>query len=401
MEKEKSSSPKKEENKSETNPEIKEEDKNKDNQKDQNKLGKIKMPKRKFAIIHGYFGQDYSGNTKNPGVRTVEEELENALYKEKFISECNYGKLTKIDWMRASRTDKGVSAIMNVVSAKLHKYPNISELDMKAKLNEVLPKDIRIFRIIEVSDHFDSKDNNNNREYHYILPTFLLEPKKEEEEKGGNEKKEDNSNTIENKNEKENAKEEEINIPDDLKANYSYRLSEEDINKLKELCKGFLGTKKFHNYTRKVGYTNMSSQRHIIEMNSDDLIDFGVFQAVKFKIVGQSFLYNQIRKMIGMIVDCMRNKKDMDYFKNSFLSNKYDIPKAPGEGLYLRNIDYSKYNDRKLNKKNNIFITDDDEKEMEDFREQLVQKIKDTELNQKVFSSWLWKFDNKREWICN
>ena len=401
MEKEKSSSPKKEENKSETNPEKKEEDKNKDNQKDQNKLGKIKMPKRKFAIIHGYFGQDYSGNTKNPGVRTVEEELENALYKEKFISECNYGKLTKIDWMRASRTDKGVSAIMNVVSAKLHKYPNISELDMKAKLNEVLPKDIRIFRIIEVSDHFDSKDNNNNREYHYILPTFLLEPKKEEEEKDDKEKKEDNSNTIENKNEKENAKEEEINIPDDFKANYSYRLSEEDINKLKELCKGFLGTKKFHNYTRKVGYTNMSSQRHIIEMNSDDLIDFGVFQAVKFKIVGQSFLYNQIRKMIGMIVDCMRNKKDMDYFKNSFLSNKYDIPKAPGEGLYLRNIDYSKYNDRKLNKKNNIFITDDDEKEMEDFREQLVQKIKDTELNQKVFSSWLWKFDNKREWICN
>ena len=164
-------------------------------------------------------------------------------------------------------------------------------------------------------------------------------------------KKED---TIENKN--ENAKEEEINIPDDFKPNYSYRLSEEDINKLKELCKGFLGTKKFHNYTRKVGYTNMSSQRHIIEMNCDDLIDFGVFQAVKFKIVGQSFLYNQIRKMIGMIVDCMRNKKDMDYFKNSFLSNKYDIPKAPGEGLYLRNIDYSKYNDRKLNKKNNIFI---------------------------------------------
>ena len=395
MEKEKSSSPKKEENKVESNPEKKEEDKNKDNQKEQNKLGKIKMPKRKFAIIHGYFGQDYSGNTKNPGVRTVEEELENALYKEKFISECNYGKLTKIDWMRASRTDKGVSAIMNVVSAKLHKYPNISELDMKSKLNEVLPKDIRIFRIIEVSDHFDSKDNNNNREYHYILPTFLLEPKKEEE-KADNEKKED---TIENKN--ENAKEEEINIPDDFKPNYSYRLSEEDINKLKELCKGFLGTKKFHNYTRKVGYTNMSSQRHIIEMNCDDLIDFGVFQAVKFKIVGQSFLYNQIRKMIGMIVDCMRNKKDMDYFKNSFLSNKYDIPKAPGEGLYLRNIDYSKYNDRKLNKKNNIFITDDDEKEMEDFREQLVQKIKDTELNQKVFSSWLWKFDNKREWICN
>ena len=358
----------------------------------QKKPEKIKLPKRKYAIIHGYFGQNYSGNTKNPGVPTVEEELEKALYKEKFISECNFGKLTKISWMRASRTDKGVSAIMNVVSVKLHKYPDINELDMKDKLNLILPKDIRIFRIIEVSDHFDSKDNNNNREYHYILPTFLLEPIKEEK------KEEKDENNINDDNDQ---KEEEIKIPDDYKANYDYRLSEDDIKKLKEICKEYLGTKKYHNYTRKVGFSNMSSQRHIIEMNCDDIIDFGVFQGIKFKIVGQSFLYNQIRKMIGMIIDCMRNKKDMTYFKNSFLSNKYDIPKAPGEGLYLRYIDYSNYNDRKINKKNNIFLTDDDEKEMENFREQLVQKIKDTELNQKVFTSWLWKLDNKREWVVN
>ena len=379
-------------NKIECNQDKKEEEGNKEKNKDSHKPDKIKLPKRKYAIIHGYFGQDYSGNTKNPGVHTVEEELENALYKEKFISECNYGKINKIDWMRASRTDKGVSAIMNVVSVKLHKYPNMSEIEMKKKLNDILPKDIRIFRIIEVSDHFDSKDNNNNREYHYILPTFLLEPKKEEQKKSDNKDKNENENNI---------LEEEIIIPDDYKANYDYRLTEEDIKKLKEICKEYLGTKKYHNYTRKVGFTNMSSQRHIIEMNCDDIIDFGVFQGIKFKIIGQSFLYNQIRKMIGMIIDCMRNKRDMDYFKNSFLSNKYDIPKAPGEGLYLRSIDYSKYNERKLNKKNNIFLTDDDEKEMEDFREKLVQKIKDTELNQKVFTAWLWKLDNKREWIIN
>ena len=336
---------------------------------------KIKLPKRKYAIIHGYFGQDYSGNTKNPGVHTVEEELENALYKEKFISPCNYGNLKKINWMRASRTDKGVSAIMNVVSVKLHKYPDVDEIDMKERLNKVLPKDIHIFRIIEVSDHFDSKDNNNNREYHYILPTFLLERQNEE-----------NKDVIKY---------------EDYKPNYGYKLTQEDINKLKEICKIFLGTKKYHNYTQKVGFSDMSSQRHIIEMNCDDIIDLGDFQAIKFKIIGQSFLYNQIRKMIGMIIDLMRFGKDMDYLKNSFLSNKYEIPKAPGEGLYLKYIDYSKYNDRKLNKKNNIFLTTEDEKEMEEFRNELVQKIKSTELEQKAFSSWLWKLDYKRDLVCN
>ena len=33
------------------------------------KKEKIKLPKRKYAIIHGYIGINYSGNQKNPGVK--------------------------------------------------------------------------------------------------------------------------------------------------------------------------------------------------------------------------------------------------------------------------------------------------------------------------------------------
>ena len=117
-------------------------------QKDVIKKEKIKAPKRKYAIIHGYNGHDFCGNQKNKNVRTVEGELETSLYKARFISECNYGNFAKSGWMRASRTDKGVSAVMNVVSCKLHKYPEISEKDMKQKLNDILPKDIHIIRFI-------------------------------------------------------------------------------------------------------------------------------------------------------------------------------------------------------------------------------------------------------------
>ncbi len=84
------------------------------------KKSKITFPKRKYAIIHEYIGYNYSGNQKNPGVKTVEEELECSLYKGGFISEYNYGFINKINWMRASRTDKVVSAVMNVVSIRLH-----------------------------------------------------------------------------------------------------------------------------------------------------------------------------------------------------------------------------------------------------------------------------------------
>lgn len=347
--------------------------------KDVTKKEKIKVPKRKYAIIHGYNGHDFCGNQKNKNVRTVEGELETSLYNARFISECNYGNFAKIGWMRASRTDKGVSAVMNVVSCKLHKYPEISEKDMKQKLNDILPKDIHIFRFIEMSEHFDSKENNNHREYHYILPSFMLEPKTADYKIPYNQTKE--------------------TPMEEYKANYEFKLSPELHDKVKAICKAFVGTKKYHNYTKKVGFSEAQSVRHIYEMNCDEIINYDGFEAIKFKIVGQSFLYNQIRKMIGMVIDLCRECKDMTYFTNSFLSNKVEIPKAPAEGLYLRKIDYSKYNDRKLNKKNNIFLTEDDEVEMEEFSKKLISEINKFEVDERAFSKWQWRFDNVRDHI--
>ena len=151
---------------------------------------------------------------RNKGVRTVEELLETALYTARFISECNYGNFFKEGWMRASRTDKGVSAVMNVVSCILHKYPNLSEQDMKEKVNALLPNDIHIFRFIEMSEHFDSKENNNHREYHYILPTFMLEPKTEGYTYCNNQNKDDTP-------------------LEQFVGNYKYRISHELLDKLK------------------------------------------------------------------------------------------------------------------------------------------------------------------------
>lgn len=44
-------------------------------------------------------------------MRSVEEEIEKALFKLGRISEFNYGDLKKIGWNRATRTDKRVHAI--------------------------------------------------------------------------------------------------------------------------------------------------------------------------------------------------------------------------------------------------------------------------------------------------
>jgi hypothetical protein len=82
-----------------------------------------KKVKRKFALMFGYMGQHYYGlqadNLLEGTNPTVEAAIEAALYSAGLIAERNHNNLSKIDWSRASRTDKGVSSVRLVITAKL------------------------------------------------------------------------------------------------------------------------------------------------------------------------------------------------------------------------------------------------------------------------------------------
>lgn len=56
---------------------------------------------------------------KNPAVKTIEGDLEKALFQTGRISAANYGSLAKVSWQRCARTDKGVSAQGQIVSLKV------------------------------------------------------------------------------------------------------------------------------------------------------------------------------------------------------------------------------------------------------------------------------------------
>lgn len=56
---------------------------------------------------------------RNPGVKTIEEELFKALLDAKYITEDDFNNQQNSQFQRSSRTDKGVSAARQVVSLKL------------------------------------------------------------------------------------------------------------------------------------------------------------------------------------------------------------------------------------------------------------------------------------------
>jgi hypothetical protein len=73
-----------------------------------NKNRKIGWKKKKVAVVFGYVGKGYSGlQMIDPAVRTIEREVEEALFQLGCILPTNKQNLDKIGWSRSSRTDKG------------------------------------------------------------------------------------------------------------------------------------------------------------------------------------------------------------------------------------------------------------------------------------------------------
>lgn len=66
---------------------------------------------------------------------------------------------------------------------------------------------------------------------------------------------------------------------------------------------------------------------------------------VRLCVKGQSFLYNQIRKMVGTALYVVRGILPMRFMEVSFTTHiKTTLPKAPAEGLLLRGCHYEYYN---------------------------------------------------------
>lgn len=109
---------------------------------------------------------------KNPGAKTIEGELEEALYHSGAVPERDRGNPKGFDFARSARTDKGVSAVGQVVSGRFY----IDPPGLVQRLNSNLPLQIRIFGFKRVTGAFSAKKFCDKRRYVYLIPVFALDP---------------------------------------------------------------------------------------------------------------------------------------------------------------------------------------------------------------------------------
>uniref|UniRef100_A0A0E0KED6 Pseudouridine synthase I TruA alpha/beta domain-containing protein n=1 Tax=Oryza punctata TaxID=4537 RepID=A0A0E0KED6_ORYPU len=132
-------------------------------------------PKRLIALKIMYFGQRFYGFASEAHTEpTVESEIFKALKRAKLL----VGTRKESCYSRCGRTDKGVSAIGQVISlflrsnikdAGLDVLDNESEIDYVKVLNRILPHDIRVIGWCPVAADFLARFSCLGREYKYLF----------------------------------------------------------------------------------------------------------------------------------------------------------------------------------------------------------------------------------------
>ena len=201
--------------------------------------------------------------------------------------------------MRAARTDKGVSAVGNVVSFKMictsRENP---EEDMVQRINARLPRSLTVYGFVRTTGSFDARKLCDKRLYEYVLPVYAFHP--------GIFERPRKSDAPEN------------------------QFPQEMIDKLNAALKHYEGTHNFVNFTVRMEPNDPGAKRYIIFFRFRDVVDIDGVKHVRMEVLGQSFMLHQIRKMVGMAVALMRGvapddaiKLALDAGKSETLSTNY------------------------------------------------------------------------------
>ncbi|XP_022185219.1 tRNA pseudouridine synthase A isoform X2 [Nilaparvata lugens] len=262
-----------------------------------------RVKRKKVALVLAYSGQGYLGLQRNPNQKTIEEDLLVALKKANAINDEIFKQPQLIQFQRAARTDKGVSALRQVISLKLPEELKVEDI------NSHLPDQIRVIAMRRVTKGFNSKSSCDGRTYSYMLPTFALAPL-------------------------------------DVTPTIDYRISKETLDKVNHIIAQFKGTHNFHNFTSKKKPWDPSAMRYMVSLHCSEPAVCDGMEFTTIYIRGQSFMLHQIRKMVGLTIAIARGMTPLDTITKAYDAEKLDLPVAPGLGLVLEEPHYERYNAR-------------------------------------------------------
>ena len=242
----------------------------------------------KWAVILEYDGTDYHGYQIQNKEKTVQKEFEEAIFN--VLGEF-------IHTQSSSRTDVGTHSLGQVVSFQTNGI--LTGNVLKRAINHNLSKNIKIAKIKEVSLEFDPRRDAISRIYKY---TFYNR---------------------------------DVNSP--IHDRFSCWIPDKiNLTEMKKAVHILKGKHEFKYFTpNPSNYSN--TVRNVFDTKLTVSKSF-----ITFQIEADSFLYHQIRKIVGVLLDIGKKKISINQLKKSLLDDN-QIEKCsllPSKGLCLMKINY-------------------------------------------------------------
>lgn len=239
-----------------------------------------------IKILIEYEGTNFSGWQKQPGLSTIQGEIENAL---QIIS----GK--QIQVFASGRTDAGVHALAQVANFAFD--TKIPAQRIKNALNHYLPDEIRVLVSEEVEEGFHARFTAKRKTYLYRIQT------------GG------------------------VKRPFERNISYYVR-GDLDLDKMRTAAEFFVGEHDFSAF-KSEGSSAQNFVRNIYSLTITKNHD-----VIEIEITGNGFLYNMVRIIAGTLIEIGKGKS---YNISKILASKDREeagPTAPARGLFLKRVEY-------------------------------------------------------------
>jgi tRNA pseudouridine38-40 synthase len=254
---------------------------------------------KNVLLTIAYDGTGFCGWQKQPGQRSVQEEVERAL------STVCAGPI-RING--TSRTDAGVHAYGQRASftadfrIPIERIPVAANgifASFESEKSRKMSGEISILKAEEVSLDFHARFRAEGKKYIYKI------------------------NNSQN--------------PDPFRRNYCWQIARKlDLNTMREAAVRLIGTKDFKCFQAAGGKEQETTVRtvysaRVYSTESDNII---------FEIIGDGFLYNMVRIITGTLIDVGLGKKTADDLTQIIDSGDRRLagPTAPPQGLYLAEV---------------------------------------------------------------
>ena len=245
----------------------------------------------RYFMTFSYDGSDFKGYQKQPKARTVQGELESVLKK------INGEKIVSV--VASGRTDAGVHAMNQKAHFELEDSIDCDKL--LHSMNSMLPEDIYVKQLEEVSENFHARFDATGKEYIYQINMGEYNP---------------------------------------LDRKYVYQHNSKlDVVEMQRAMKYLEGTHSFRAFTKvdeeKEDYVRTLSQTNLIR----DMKDVNKITLV---FIGSGFMRYMVRNMVGTLIEIGEGKRRSEEIIDILRSEDRTLAgkTASPEGLHLRNVFY-------------------------------------------------------------